>query len=502
MEKLAVNLFASDEGRFELNLTSGIDLNPHLSTGIFAHVQNSSFEIDHNGDGFLDQPKIQQYQLFNRWDFDKNNYHFRAGVKGLYEKRDGGQISSIPNPYDIGIETNRYEFFLKNGYVLNAAKERSIGLIMSGSYHEQDSYYGAKIYDARQTNLYANLIFANRFNVHHKLSTGASFNSDFFNEKWQKGQNEMLHIFEREEIVPGIFAEYTLNPFEKLTILFGLLGDHHNRFGFFATPRMHVKYDVSDFFQFRASAGKGYRTPNILAENSFLFAGNREIQNIALLKNLKQEEAWNYGLNLSFHIPVNHRDLTLNAEYYYTDFIEQVVVDMDSNPNEISFHNLNGARSYSHSIQFEASYEIIPRWTMTLAHRMLDVKATIGGELREKPLTSRYRSMLTTSYQTPLAKWQFDFTTQLNGGGRMPDPNPENPLWKNEFKPFALLQCQITKNFKTWSVYAGSENLTGFVQKNPIISANDVNSPDFDASMIWGPIMGRMFYVGLKWNIN
>ena len=108
--------------------------------------------------------------------------------------------------------------------------------------------------------------------------------------------------------------------------------------------------------------------------------------------------------------------------------------------------------------------------------------------------------MLTTSYQTPLAKWQFDFTTQLNGGGRMPDPNPENPLWKKEFKPFAQLQCQITKNFKTWSVYAGSENLTGFVQKNPIISAHDVNSPDFDASMVYGPIMGRMFYVGLRFN--
>ena len=107
-EKLAVNLFAGDEGRLEANLTSGLKLNPHLSTGILAHVENSTFEIDHNGDGFLDQPKIRQYQLFNRWDYNRGNYHGRVGVKALHEERNGGQVKDTsPNPYKIGIETNR-----------------------------------------------------------------------------------------------------------------------------------------------------------------------------------------------------------------------------------------------------------------------------------------------------------------------------------------------------------------------------------------------------------
>jgi len=499
-EKLALNLFASDEGRFEANLTSGIILNERLSTGILAHVQNSTFEIDHNGDGFLDQPQVKQYQLFNRWDYEGHDFHVRAGIKALREERNGGQIKSIPDPYRIGIETGRYEFFLKGGYILDEEKDKSFGIIISGSQHEQDSYYGYRTYDARQTNLYTNFIFSTRFDEHHKLSAGASLNSDLYNEKWQNGQDEMLRNFERKELVPGIFGEYTLN-FHDLTILLGLRGDHHNMYGFFATPRVHVKYDVSDYFQLRASAGKGYRTPNILAENSYLFASNRQIKNIDLLKDLKQEEAWNYGLSMSFYIPVNNKDLTLNAEWYYTNFLEQVVVDMDTDPHSVNFHNLDG-RSYSNSIQLEASYEIIDLWTMTLAHRILDVKTTINGELREKPLNSRFKSLLTTSYQTLNGKWQFDFTAQLNGGGRMPDPDVGNPLWDKEFKPFAQLQCQITKNFKTWSVYVGSENLTNFVQKNPIISADNPNSPNFDASMVWGPILGRMFYAGLRWTIN
>ncbi len=237
----------------------------------------------------------------------------------------------------------------------------------------------------------------------------------------------------------------------------------------------------------------------LYAENSYLFASNRQILN---LYDLKQEEAWNYGLSTSFYIPVNNKDLTLNAEWYYTNFLEQVVVDMDSNPHEVSFHHLNGQRSYSSSIQLEASYEIIDQWTMTLAHRFLDVKTTINGELREKPLNSRFKSLLTTSYITPNNQWQFDLTTQLNGGGRMPDPDINNPLWDKEFKPFTQLQCQITKYFKTWSVYAGGENLTGFVQKNPIISADNVSSPNFDASMVWGPILGRMLYIGFRWSLD
>lgn len=37
---------------------------------------------------------------------------------------------------------------------------------------------------------------------------------------------------------------------------------------------------------------------------------------------------------------------------------KQVVVDMDSNPHEVAFYNLDG-RSYSHVFQVEASYPFL-----------------------------------------------------------------------------------------------------------------------------------------------
>ena len=44
---------------------------------------------------------------------------------------------------------------------------------------------------------------------------------------------------------------------------------------------------------------------------------------------LKQEEAWNYGLSASLNLPIADKQLELNAEYYYTDFRHQMVVNID-----------------------------------------------------------------------------------------------------------------------------------------------------------------------------
>ena len=146
--------------------------------------------------------------------------------------------------------------------------------------------------------------------------------------------------------------------------------------------------------------------------------------------------------------------------------------------------------------------EVFRGLSVTLAHRINDVKATINGDLREKPLTSRYKGLATASYTTQLKKWQFDFTTQFNGGGRLPDPDPVNPLWEKEFGSYNIINSQITRYFRTWSVYAGVENLTNFVQENPIIDVANPYSADFDATNIWGPTHGRKLYVGFRWSLD
>ena len=492
-EIVSANAFLSDAGRVEANATASALISDKLSIGVLLHASDELRDNDHNNDDFLDMPKVRQYNAINRWYYTDGNYTSQVFVRGLYENRIGGQIAG---DYKIGIETRRYEFFTKNGYVFNHAKGTSVGFIVSGSWHEQDAKYGRKTYDGKQANIYANLIFQTNFTDAHKLSTGASFNMDDYDEKLTG-----INVDPRREYIPGAFAEYTFNWNDKFIALAGLRGDYNSYYDrFLVTPRLHLKYNVSDYVHLRASAGKGYRSPNIWAENNFLLASNR---NVSYEPNLKMEEAWNYGLSVQTYIPMFGRELALSGEWYYTDFVQQVVTDMDANAHEVQFYNLNNGKSYASNIQFEANMEIVRGLTATLAHRITDVKTTmLDGTLREKPLTNRYKSLFTTSYQTPLKKWQFDFTTQLNGGGRLPDPDDMNLLWKKEFDSYAILNAQITKYFRTWSVYLGSENLTGFVQKNPIVDVTNPWSSDFDATVIWGPTHGRKIYIGFRWALD
>lgn len=498
-ELVAANVFANDAGRVEANITSGIRLTKDLSTGIMLHASDEFRMLDENGDGYMDMPKVQQRNILNRWFFNNGDYTFQAFLKGLSEKRTGG---TMDQRYRIGVETERYEFFMKNGYVFNHETETSLGWIVSGSLHNQLGTFGTRQYDGSQRNLYSNLIFATALSEHQKLSTGLSVNYDEFDEElyYHPASGEIIRMNNNpgDELVAGAFAEYSLHMHDKFIGLAGVRADYSSVYGLFLTPRLHLKYMPSEYVHFRTTVGKAYRSPRMLAENNNYLASNRRFE---IEANLPQEDAWNYGASVQTFIPLLGRELSVSGEWYYTDFKKQVVIDVDQDPHKVFFYALNGP-SFAHSIQVEATMEVIKGMSVTLAHRVNDVQTTINGELREKPLTSRYKSMATASYTTPLKKWQFDFTAQLNGGGRLPDPDPTNPMWDREFGSFTVLNSQITKYFRTWSVYAGVENLTNFVQDNPIIDVANPFSDNFDATNIWGPTHGRKLYVGLRWSLD
>ncbi|WP_394698931.1 TonB-dependent receptor domain-containing protein [uncultured Bacteroides sp.] len=500
---VSANLYGNSMGRIEANSDASVLLNKNLSTMVFAHYENETMQRDDNHDGFNDSPTMEQYNLQNRWAYHNGNYMLQAGIKGLSEKRVSGQMSDVSNPYRIGINTDRVELFAKNAFILDPKKNSSIALILSGSVHNQDSYFGRKLYDVNQKNGYASLLFETDFTKKHNLSTGLSFNYDSYDQDYRLTHDVSLGKSSdfTEEAVSGAYAQYTYTPSEKWTLMAGLRGDYSSQYGFFVTPRAHVKYNMNEYVNFRLSAGKGYRNNHVLAENNYLLASSR---NVNIADNLNQEEAWNYGASASFYLPIAGKTLNINTEYYYTNFVKQVVADMDTDPHAVSFYNLDG-KSYAKNFQVEASYPFFKGFTLTAAYRMTDVKTTYNGILKEKPLTGKYKGLITASYQTPLKIWQFDTTLQFNGGGRMPSPYTNadgTPSWNERYKGYPQLNAQITRFFRLGSIYAGAENLTGFTQKNPIIAANDPYGPNFDSTMIWGPVQhGSKFYVGIRFNL-
>lgn len=502
---VTVNLFGNTMGRTEANADASVHINDRLSTVILAHYQNEWGEHDQNNDGFQDQPTVRQWNFLNRWRYMDDSYIFHGGLGIIKEKREGGQTdhtahntsSMGSHRYKIGIETDRYEGYMKHAIILDPSHGTNIALMTNLSLHQTDANYGHKQYDVNEKNAYAQLLFETNISTEHNLAAGLSLNHDYLREELFVSSKDATTT---KETVSGAYLQYTFNLDTKFTAMAGIRADHSNLYGTFVTPRFHVKYAPNEILSLRLSAGKGYRTVHALAENNNLLASGRTL----VIDNLEQEVAWNYGASSSLYVPLFGKTLKLNAEYYHTHFNQQAVIDYDSDPTQIHIRNLDG-KSYSNTFQVDATYPVVKGLELTAAYRLNDVKCTYGGELKEKPLTSRYKGLLTASYKTPLGIWQFDATLQLNGGGRMPTPytlTDGTPSWDSTFGAYEQVSAQITRWFRHFSVYIGGENLTGFRQRNPIINAADPWAATFDPTMVWGPVQGAMFYAGIRVNIG
>ncbi len=519
-DKLFVNAYLNQMGRAELNVQAARKLNPKWSTALLSHGsgmgQTIMRQMDRNGDGFLDLPMYAQFNALNRWKYDGKRLKGQFGVKTLYENRRGGQLSFYeptmqepkivydpvmghempdPNyrpPYGTGGTTRRNEAFGKLGLIFPETPYRGLGLIVSAVNHETNAFFGNNRYRGHENSLYANLIYQTIIgNTNHGIRLGMSYLLDNYRESYRDS------AFARTESVPGVFGEYTYTVPEKFTAVVGLRTDFHNLFGTIVTPRVHLKYDFSASTHLRASVGSGFRVANPIAENNAVLVSSRQL---VVNERIMPERAWNYGLSLTHDFRLLGKDGSLGLDFYRTDFTNQLVTDLDANPNQIRFYNLRG-QSFANSAQIEANYQPVKRLEVKMAYKIYDVRTTIDGQLRARPFVSRNRALLNIGYATPFDKWKFDFTTHWIGTKRIPGTQAEVGRETNS-PAYVAFNAQVTKTFRKWDWYVGGENLGNFRQMNPIVDAGNPFGPNFDASLVWGPVVGRMIYTGVRYRIK
>lgn len=506
-DKLYFNLYGNNESRIEGNLNLKHRFNDEISTALLLHGRNQSVAMDGNEDGFIDKPLGKQYIVLNRWDiFTKKGNEARFGIKATQVDNYGGEKGYSPEGetgrWGMEMKTDRYEAWLKLGKVSATKEYQSFGSQYSALNHNQKSVFGNKIYDAEQTSAYANFIFQSAFgDTRYKYRAGASFQYDKLSE-----QLDSLK-FEREEIVPGIFYEFTLSPTPKFDVVVGVRGDYHNNFGLFFTSRVHIRYAPYEKTVFRISAGRGQRTASILAENSSVLASSREVivfgTDNSMPYGLEAEKAWNFGANFTQKFRLDYREGAISFDAYHTQFVNQAVVDLDESAQQVLFYNLDG-KSFSTSIQSQIDYELFKRLDIRLAYRWYNVKTQYMSGLKDKPLTSKDRAFVNLAYSTQ-KHWKFDFTTQWYGKKRIPSTaaNPEQYQLDENSPSFFQMNAQVSKVWKErFEAYIGVENMLDYKQENPIIAADDPFGPNFDSSLIWGPVSGRMVYAGLRLRIK
>lgn len=509
----SLNLFVDANLRTEANVTSTQLLSQHWNQSILLHGNGTFYKADHNNDGFLDQPvgsQLNAAYLLNYSDLDHSGFGSHFGINFLKDERTAGQKGydrSLPQSaqslYGVGIDISRFQVWNKTGYLFKDKPYQSIGWMNQFTYHQQDSFFGNRKYDGKQNTFYSNLIFESILgNTNHKYKVGASFLYDRYDE------NYLVQNFKRTETVPGIFAEYTLTG-EKYTLVAGARTDFHNLAGTQFTPRINFKYDITPQTIVRLSAGKGFRTANIFAENQQYFASNRTIEilgNGGNIYGLKPEIAWNYGASLQQEFRLFNRKSTVVADFFRTDFTNQVLVDLDASPHKIVFYNLEGS-SFANSFQTQWDFSPAKNFEVRLAYKYYDVQANYLGGKREIPFMAKNRGFANLSYSTTKndkgAFWNFDTTLNLVGKQRIPDTssNPQEFQLPAYSQGYATLNAQISRSFnKNIRVYLGGENLTSYTQNNPIVDVKNPFGNYFDGGMVYAPIMPANFYMGLDIN--
>jgi outer membrane receptor for ferrienterochelin and colicins len=559
-EKLFLNFYGDQISRFEGNFNSTTKLGDGVFGMLLGHANIHQHELDVNNDSFLDHPLVNQVNFMGRLRTEGDIHESRSGVKVLYEDRIGGQrgfdLGNNPNNlYGIDIQTQRYEAFTKNGFVFDTERYHSIGTIAAFTHHKQNSVFGARNYDAEQNSVYMNLIYHTDFDLftakeesccpHDEESAscspsgkqdhdshehsedcqhdddsddhaehedhsdhaeheeeepqfgfagGVSYQYDNYLEKLENA------LFDRNESVPGVYGELKYKGISDFVLVAGLRADFHSEFGTFYSPRAHASYKFAEKTMLRASAGKGFHISNIISENVALLASSREF---VVQERLRPEEAWNYGINFTHDFVLFNWLVTANVDFYRTEFINQVITDIDQDATKAIFYNLDG-ESYSNSFQADIVAEVFTGMVITAAYRMNDVKMTIDGELRDKPLSSKHKGFINFAYSLfGEDEWMFDFTVDIKGGGRLPNTsmNPEEYQLGNRYDGFTMLHAQITKSFDYFDIYLGAENLTDYIQPNPVLAADDPWGAYFDSSIVWGPLVGRKIYMGVRYEM-
>lgn len=511
---LFLNLYSSSDQRYEGNLNLRLPVNENIYSMTLLHASTQKHMVDVNNDRFLDMPVFDAVNFLQRFHINlQSGWEMQIAAQYVKDTKEGGtrihgdSHTGMDKQFLYSSSAENIRLHGKTGYVFPGKEYQSFGFQWALSKYTNSAVYGSRRYEGEQKSGYANFLFQSQLGSEmHKYRAGASFMFDEVNELFSS------QSFARTERVPGVFFEYTYSPDpDEFSIVAGLRTDFHNFYGTMITPRLHFRYAPHMDWVFRGVAGRGFRTSNIFTEYASVFVSSREVE-INRTNNygygLEQEKGWNFGLSLTHYFYYDYREATFSIDFYRTQFDKQTIADLDSDPRKISFSSIEDG-SYSNALQVELNFKPFEGVDTRFAYRYLDVQQEIKGEWKSRPLQSVHRALVTLSYATekeeePDPQMLYDLTLQWFDSKRIPSTKT-NPvgLRMDESSPgFILINAQITRSFRPgFDLYIGAENLLDFRQETPIVDAANPNGPFFDASLIWGPVSGRMLYAGLRFRL-
>ena len=469
---------------------------------------------DDNGDNFADLTLSMRTSLFARaMRRDDSGWpRFEMSVRYYYEDRLGGTSEYIrdftpalrgsPTVYGETILTHRLETI--GTWHLRADTGARIDVALN--HHDQDSFYGADSYNARQSTAFSQLLWPLRLDSHQTLMLGATMRGQRYDDNTGatgtfNPVGTQLANNPDNRWIPGLLTQHEWLVSDRLRLQTGLRVDYQQDHGGIPSPSANLKISAGESTTLRLNTGTGFRIVNLFTEDHSAYSGARAT---ILLENLAPERSLSGTASVQHIFDFDSNPMTVDLEGFYTYFTNKIEPDY-SQPGKIVYANLDGSSTTRGlSLTLSQSLTAIPL-TFTVGATVMDVFLAEGGRRDALEFAPDYMGVVNATYSLP-AGWRLDYTMNLTGPMKLPQydlpfaRDPESPR-------FSIHNLQLTRditlrNDSLLQPYAAIENLTDFTQDSPLVDPQDPFGEHFDTAYVYGPVHGRSIGVGVRWFVR
>ncbi len=155
--------------------------------------------------------------------------------------------------------------------------------------HYQESWYGYLDLEALQDLFYLVSDFTWELRK-NELLAGVSYTYDSFQDNRSVGTHE-YHI-------PALYVQDIFSPTINWDLMGGVRLDHHNVHGAIVSPRFAATWYGMNYFTWKLSAGKGFRTFNLFSENHSAITSDAYY--LQPNDTLEAERSWSFTANIQF----------------------------------------------------------------------------------------------------------------------------------------------------------------------------------------------------------
>ncbi len=492
--RLAIDAWGTSDA--EGNIDFAASTRPGDVSGfVSGNVAYNDRFVDGNGDGFTDFPLNRRGVAFGKIDVSPGGER-RATLtaKYLYEDRFGGVEGwtradrGSDRVYGESIYTNRVELL---GSYLPGWSD-AIRFEGSYSWHDQDSWYGDRPYEASQHIAFGTMLWGTRLGG-HDLLLGASIRQQTYDDN-----TPATRTVDRS-LIPGIFGQDEVRFDNGITLLGGLRVDHHEEHGVITSPRVAFKWDAREHTQVRINAGTGFRVVNLFTEDHAALTGARDV---VITSELEPERSHSLTLNVNQVVQFGPNPMMIDLDVFYTRFSNKIVPDYDADPNQIVYGNLSGyaiSRGVGVTLNQNVAFD---RFLYSVGVTLQDVFTVDDGDPEDEFFAPNVRTVLSATYNARRFPVRFDYTGSVTGSMRL--PAYDAPFTRAEQSPtYSLHNVQ-----GSWRIESGAEfylsvkNVFDYVQPSALIDPAHPFGDDFDTAYVFGPLRGRHLMLGVRYGVG